>query len=309
MGLSKGEELATGLWTAVSGAAAQAQQVETIANNLANADTLGFKKDAPVFREYLATLEREKGPQDIPQGPIKEKEFYPLDGRDQAFVIVDGTYTNFKQGNLRVTNSPLDVAMDGPGFIEVSTPAGIRYTRQGSLKVAMDGRLVTNEGYPVLASQPGGLARQPAAIAQQGGQGGQDLLATQGGVAAEQAQEAAARFINLRDRGTQFSISEQGEIYAGDQLVAKLGVVEFGDLNKLRKAGGGLFENKDAANVVSNEARKTVVRQGVLETSNVNPVEEMTNLIKANRLYEQDMKAMKTFGELLGREANDIGKL
>lgn len=275
------------MWTSVSGAVAQQQQVDTIANNLANTDTLGFKKDMPTFKEYLANQEREPEPQDIPRGPIKDKEFYPLDGRDQAFVVVDGTYTNFKQGNLRVTQSPLDVALDGPGFLEVSTPSGIRYTRQGSLKVATDGRLVTTEGNPVLASQPGGLADRQ--------------LASTGGA-------DAARFINLRDRKGHLTINQQGDIYAGDELVAKLSVVEFQNLNGLRKSGGGLFENKNPSNLPTPPAR-TLVHQGMVETSNVNPIEEMTNLIKANRLFESDMKALKTYGDLMGREANDLGKL
>ncbi|MCM2322880.1 MAG: flagellar hook basal-body protein [Oligoflexia bacterium] len=272
------------MWTAVSGATAQAQQVEIIANNLANSDTLAFKKDLPAFREYLAAEQREPGPAQIQHRAIKDKDLYPLDGRDQAHVVVDGTYTHFKQGNLKVTHAPLDVAMDGPGFIEVSTPSGVRYTRQGSLKLAMDGRLVTTEGHPVLAVAAGGpeAGRTPAM--------------------------EAARFINLRDRGSHLAISEQGEIFAGENLVAKLSVVEFGDLNKLRKSGGQLFENRDPANVSAAPVR-TAVRQGVLETSNVNPVEEMTNLIKANRLFEQDLKALKTYGDLLGREVNDIGKL
>jgi flagellar basal-body rod protein FlgG len=194
--------------------------------------------------------------------------------------------------------------MDGPGFLEISTPQGVRYTRHGSLKLAMDGRLVTTEGYPVLASQPGGLAAQPVPNAQPG-QGGPQ---TQGGVAVGRNPAAdAARFINLRDRGTNFSISDRGELYAGDELVAKLSVVEFGDNQKLRKAGGTLFENTDPVNAVA--PSRTQIRQGVIETSNVNPVEEMTKLIQANRLFEHDLKAMKTYGELLGREANDIGKL
>ncbi len=293
------------MWTAVSGASAQAQNVDMIANNLANQDTLAYKKDLPTFREYLATNEREKGPQDIPQGPIKDKDLYPIDGKDQSFVIVDGTYTNFKQGSLKVTNAPLDVALDGPGFLEVSTPNGIRYTRQGSLKVAMDGRLVTTEGYPVLSSSPGGLAAQPVqATGQPLGQGGPG--ATQGGVAAGAVD--AARFINLRDRGTHFSINGSGEIYAGEELVGRLSVVEFQDQNMLRKAGGGLYDNKRPGNALQ-APPQTIVRQGALEISNVNPVEEMTNLIKANRLFEHDMKAMKTYGDLMGREANDIGKL
>lgn len=275
--------------------------MEVIANNLANSDTLAFKKDQAAFKEYLSTLERNPGPAPLPHGPVKDKDFYPLDGRDQAFVIVDGTHTSFKQGHLRVTQSPLDVALEGSGFIEVSTPNGVRYTRQGSLKIAMDGRLVTSDGNPVLASQPGGLAAQPAASVQPG-QGG---LATQGGVAAG---SEAARFINLRERGSNLTINRAGEIYAGDELVAKLSVVEFPDLGKIRKSGGSLFENKDPANRPA-AAAATVVHQGVLEGSNVNPIEEMTNLIRANRLFEQDLKAMKTYGELMGREANDIGKL
>jgi flagellar basal body rod protein FlgG len=139
----------------------------------------------------------------------------------------------------------------------------------------------------VLAAQPGGLAAQQAGGAPAGD---------------------AARFINLRDRGKHLTITAAGEIYSGEDLVARLSVVEFQDRDKLRKAGGSLFESPDPA-VVPGGAKRTVVRQGVLETSNVNPVEEMTNLIKANRLFEHDMKALKTYGELMGREANDIGKL
>jgi flagellar basal-body rod protein FlgG len=293
------------MWTAVSGANAQAQAVDAVANNLANSDTLAYKKDLPTFKEYLSTVEREHESVDVPRGPIKDKEFYPIDGRDQAFVVVDGTYTNFRQGNLRVTQSPLDVAMDGPGFLEVSTPNGIRYTRQGSLKMAMDGRLVTSEGYPVLSTQPGGLAPAlPASPVQPQDQGRSP--ATQGGVAAGQGDfqprsgetmgnsaEVAGRFINLRDRTGPLTINAAGEIYSGDELVGKLAVTEFYDNNKLRKIGGSLYESKDAANVSARGAgagAHTTVRQGVLETSNVNPVEEMTNLIKANRLFEQDMK-------------------
>ena len=293
------------MWTSAAGATAQSQAVEIVANNLANSDTLAFKKDLPTFKEYMKTVERAEDAADIPRGAIKNRDLYPLDGRDQAFVVVDGTHTNYRQGNLRVTNSPLDVAIDGPGFLEVSTPNGSRFTRQGSLKMAMDGRLVTSEGYPVLASQPGGLAAANSATTLgKNDQLGQGRLPASAG---DQGGSAAARFINLRDRGSNISITAAGEIYAGGDLVAKLNVVEFADLKKIRKIGSNLYESEDAANVIA--PQKTELRQGVLETSNVNPVEEMTNLIKANRLFEADLKAMKTYGELLGREANDIGKL
>lgn len=274
------------MWTAAAGASAQAQNLDTIANNLANADTPAFKKDTATFKEYLATAERVHVPGDIPRGVVKDKDFYPLDGRDEAYVIIDGTHTSFRQGNLRVTQAPFDLAMDGPGFLEVSTPQGLRFTRQGNLKVSPEGRLVNAQGYPVLASQPAGLAGTGAGKAEP---------------------DVSSRFINLRDRGVHFDINELGEIYSGDSLVAKLSVAEFKDLGKLRKFGSQLFENREATNRVPPES--TRVRQGVLETSNVNPIEEMTNMIRTNRLFEQDLKALKTYGELLGKEANEVGKL
>lgn len=282
--------MANGIWTATSGAITQAQNLDVIANNLANADTLGFKKDTPTFKEYLATVERHHEAADIPRGPTKDKDFYPLDGRDQSYVVVDGTHTSFAQGHLRVTQRELDVAMDGPGFIEVSTPVGIRYTRQGSLKLGSDGRLLTTDGYPVLATEPQGLSGDNALTPNK-----------------QKNVDVAARFINLKDKGTHFTISPGGEIYSGEDLIGKLSVVEFKDQSKLRKSGGLVFENLDPSNQAPSS--HTIVRQGVLETSNVNPIEEMTNMIKANRLFEQDLKSLKTYGELLGKEANEVGKL
>jgi flagellar basal-body rod protein FlgF len=289
--------VATGMWTAASGAAAQALNLDTIANNLANTDTPAFKKDVTTFKEYLGTLEREHQPGDIPQGPIKDRDLYPLDGKDQAFVVVDGTHSIHKQGPHRVTQRLLDVALEGPGFLEVNTPQGIRYSRQGSLKVAADGRLVNSQGYPVLAATP------------DTGAGGTNLSNSPipGGPAGGTLPNVAGRYINLRDRGTYLTISDQGEIFDRDDLVAKLNVVEFKNLGKLQKSGAQLFENKDPVNPI--RANSTLIRQGVLEGSNVNPIEEMTNLINANRLFEQDMKSLKTYGELMGKEANEVGKL
>src|SRR5690606_3585234 len=143
-----------------------------VANNLANAETHGYKKDSPVFKEYLATAERIKDSVDIPRGPIKDRDLYPLDGRDQSFVVTDGNYINFRPGHLKVTHHPFDFALEGPGFFEVNTPSGIRYTRHGGFKLTADGLLVTSQGYPVLAAQPGGLANAlPASLAAQPGPG------------------------------------------------------------------------------------------------------------------------------------------
>jgi flagellar basal-body rod protein FlgF len=305
--------LATGIWTSASGGAAQAQNLDVIASNLANSDTPSYKKDIPTFKEYLSTVERQHDAADIPRGAIKDKDFYPLDGRDQSMVVMDGTHTNFQQGSLRVTQRQLDVALDGPGFLEVATPLGVRYTRDGSLKTMADGRLVTSDGFPVLGIPlPGTLQGLPQNPAAQAG--------TPQGAINSLGPDVVARFINLKDKGTHFTFAPGGEVYSDDNLIAKLNIVEFQDVKKVRKTGGQLFINPDPANISANgltnapvnaqgTTSRTIIRQGVLETSNVNPIEEMTNMIKANRNFEQDMKALKTYGEIMGREVNDIGKL
>ncbi len=300
--------MATGMWTAVSGAVAQQNAIDSVANNLANADTPAFKKESAIFREYLARNHGDVAVNDIPRKPIQDKDFFPLDGRDKSYVVTDGTHISFEQGPLVPTQSPLDVALEGPGFLEVSTPAGVRYTRQGSLKLAMDGRLVTSEGYPVLAAQPGGLAAaQSAASTVQPGQGGPS---TQGGVAAGQggSPELAARFITIPPDGGTLSITEAGDVFVGRDQVGKLSVVNLEGQTSLRKVGQGLYESPGTgAQPVA--VPNTRVRQGLIEKSNVNPIEEMNRMIRANRLFEQDLKTVRTWSDMMGREANDLGKL
>ena len=274
------------LWPAVSGALARDHQVEVIANNLANVNTNGFKKDDVSFKEYLLKNEKinDLG-EDIPRSPLRDKDLFPLEGRDQSFVVVNGTYAVHKTGGQKVTDNPLDVALDGPGFFEISTPQGIRYTRAGSFKISSEGRLETSDGNPVLsaAESAGEAVRGPAS-------------------------EAAGRYISLTGREGAIHINQRGEMYMGDEKVADLSVVEFADLKPLFKVGSLNFENKDPQNV-GIQAQKTSLNQGMLETSNVNPVEEISNLIRANRMFEQDLKAMKTVNEMMQKEVNDIGKM
>lgn len=293
------------MWPAVSGAVAKSEMLDMVANNLANVDTAGFKKDDPTFKEYLSSVERVKQPLDIPRGPFQDKDFYPLDGKDQSFVVRDATYTNFRQGSMRTTKNPLDVAIEGPGFFEVSTPEGIRYTRLGSFKVTNDGLLVTPQGYPVLTAQPGGLgSAQPANIAQPG-QGG---LPTQGGVEAELNPNIEGRTISLLGLRGPISFTTRGEVFVGEDQVGQLAITEFKDSRVLRKDKDLLFQNPQPDNVKP-QPQYTIVRQGMLEQSNVNPVEEMVRMIKAQRLFEHDLKAIKTYDALMGKEVNEVGKL
>ena len=265
------------LWPAVSGAMARDHQIEVISNNLANANTPAFKRDDVSFKEYLSKNEKMivEG-EEIPRSPIKDKDLYPLDGRDQSFVIVNGTQTKFSSGGMKVTDNPLDFALNGPGFFEISTPQGVRLTKAGSFKLSAEGKLVTVDGYPVLSK---GVGADPA-----------------------------GREISVLDREGALHVNDQGEMFVGPEKIADLSIVEFDQTNSIRKVGKSNFENKDTANNPARVATHTEVKQGMIETSNVNPVQEISNLIKANRMFEQDLKAMKTVNEMLSKEVNDVGK-
>jgi flagellar hook protein FlgE len=140
------------IWVPLSGAIAQQRNVETIANNVANANTPGFKKDQLVFREQLTALTSGPSDIDIPRKEFSPKDFYHSEGNENSFVKIDGSFTDFEQGQLTPTGSPFDVAINGKGFFEVLTPQGVRYTRRGSFSFSREGELVTQNGFKVLSA-------------------------------------------------------------------------------------------------------------------------------------------------------------
>jgi flagellar basal-body rod protein FlgF len=280
--------MSKGLWPAVSGSMAQSDRLDTVANNLANANTTGFKKDQVAFQAVLSSAVTAAQKEEIPHKLYTDKDFYKLDGRDKAYVAIDGTHTNFSQGGVKVTNSPLDIALEGKGFVEVLGPGGSRFTRQGNFRLAPDGTLVTGEGFPVLSK--GGGAPAPGAPP----------------VTRADLQARAIRFNTTGN--AEVTINTKGQIFQGREQIAELSVVEFVDDKLLVKEGTSLFNNPVAANF-SVEAPQTTVRQGMLENSNVNAVSEMTEMLKATRLFESNQKSVKTYSELESRAVNDIGKL
>ena len=138
--------MANGIYIAVSGAQAEMRHLDVIANNLANANTPGFKADRINFREVLA------------------KSSVPDEQQDRRFVEVSGTHTDLNSGTLRLTGNPLDLAVLGDGFFKVGTPRGERITRGGSFIQAADGTVMTSSGNPLL-----GRDGQPVKIAPNGG--------------------------------------------------------------------------------------------------------------------------------------------
>lgn len=274
------------LWVPLSGAKAQQRRVETIANNVANANTTAFKGDQTIFKEHLTALE--KGTDiDLPNKEWAPEDFYRSYGAEKAHVKVDGTYTKFTQGQISPTNNPFDVALEGEGFIEVLTPNGIRFTRKGNLYLNNQSELVTDGGFKVLSS-----LKLP--------EGNDEELAA----ALKQIPKPEDRVIKLQN--APLTINNKGELFQGGNPIDQLSLVEFKDNTALQKEGNSVFVNKTVNN--RKLTSSTVVHQGSLELSNINPIQEMSKLIQAHRQLESIQRVIKTYDNMAGKAYNEIGK-
>ena len=195
----------------MSGAIAQSQRLDTIANNIANANTAGFKKQDQVFNEYLTANEKPPDVIQVPRIPASIESFYDTQGGDKSYVNSKGTYTDFTQGAMRPTGNNLDLGLEGEGFFEILTPQGIRLTRNGAFRIDSTGRLINQQGYPVLRE----------------GQG----------------QDPTQRIITI-DEGARATISYEGDIFANSNQVASLSIVEPNNKDALQKVGQSLYSVK-----------------------------------------------------------------
>jgi flagellar basal-body rod protein FlgF len=268
--------MSKGIYTAVSGAMAQQSSLDTIANNLANVNTPGFKRDSQLFREYLTAYEKEPGTITVPRIPASIESFYDMNGGDKSYVDAIGTSTDFTQGPMKQTGNKLDLAIEGQGFFEVLTPEGVRLSRTGSFNVDADGRLVTKQGFPVL--KDGGLGQDPA-----------------------------GREIKLQNADV--TVSPNGEIFDGGQSSGKLSLLNISNKDAVQKVGQNLYafkENLEPGLTVANDAK---IHQGVLEASNVNVIREMTDMIAATRTFETTQKAIQAYDQMAAKTVNEVPKL
>jgi flagellar basal-body rod protein FlgF len=213
------------------------RQMDVVANNVANVNTTGFKADRSLFEEYL-------------RSGAHEDNFARSDRR-VSFVQDRATFHDFAPGNTELTKNPLDVAIDGKGFLVVQTPAGERYTRDGGLQVNNQGQLVTAGGNPVLGTS-GPIVLQPT-----------------------------DHDITIAADGNVTVLEGTGRI---DSVRGKLRMVSFADAQKLLKEGSNLYSAGAAA---AQADTKSQIRQGFVEKSNVNSVTEMSRMIEITRTYTQ----------------------
>jgi flagellar basal-body rod protein FlgG len=251
------------LQIAASGMVAQQHNAEVVANNLANMNTSGYQRRRIEFNDLLYdSMPREDSVSS------KAGEVVPGGVQQGLGVRIAAIYRISEQGNLQATDNAFDLAIQGRGYFQVLLPNGdIAYTRDGAFQLNGSGQLITHDGFPV---QPGVLI-PPAAI--------------------------------------DVTINASGEVLVkqdGAQQLANVGTLQvttFPNEAGLQAIGDNLFRETRASGPASAGAPGTAgfgsVLQGFIETSNVNPVEEIAALIKAQRAYEMNSKVIQTADQML----------
>ncbi len=261
-----------GLYTAYTGMTIEQKRMDILTNNLANADTNGYKKEGSTaisFADTLAVKIKDTSTANLPQG-LGEITFGAKIGE---------TYTNWDQGSLNVTDSPADLAIEGDGFFAISFTdkqgnTSVKYTRDGAFAINTDGYIVTKDG--------------------------DFLLNPTGAANADSTQRVQI------DPTKTFTIDSQGNIWQDGAIVAQVGVIDIVDYNYLQEYGENMYDLVDGG---ARQASTATIIQGAIEMSNVNVIDEMVDLITVSRAYESNQKVIQTIDSTLEIATKQIGKL
>ena len=250
------------LYVSKTGLSAQNTQLSTISNNLANASTVGFKRDRAVFEDLFYQIQRQPGAQSTQDTKLQSGL------QVGTGVRVVGTQKEFTSGTPQTTERSLDVAIDGRGFFQMLAPDGeITYTRNGVLHMSGDGEIVNGSG----------LLLQPA--------------------------------ITVPPNTLQLTIGDDGVVSAtiagqvNPQQIGQIETVDFINPGGLQAVGSNLFrQTASSGDPIAGTPGLDglgAVKQGALENSNVDIVEEMVNMITTQRVYELNSKVISTADQML----------
>jgi len=278
-----------GWYTAASGMRAQQWRLDAVANNLANVDTDGYKRDQAAFKAFPELLLRRMKDDGQYLNPFGSGDAAPIIGKLGTGVELNELYVNFEQGSLKETQSDFDIALDGKGFFAVATPWGERYTRNGSFQLGKEGFLETKEGYPVLGEN--GPIRVKANNFQIDKDGGIWINA-------EYADDPEIMVSRENNNG-------------GDTVLLDILKLDDFDLDRyLKKQGSSLYyETETSGPAIVMEDNRPKVIQGFTEAANVEPVREMVQMIEINRAYEANQKVIQTHDSMLGVLINQVAKV
>jgi flagellar basal-body rod protein FlgG len=249
------------LYTAASGMNAQQANIDNVAHNLANVNTAGFKKSRVEFEDLVYQQIK------APGAPTSQEGEAPIGLEHGLGSRAVATARNFSSGNLRSTSAPLDFAIEGQGFFQVTLPGGeTGYTRAGALHLNGQGQLVTAEGYQI----------EPAITI-----------------------PADATSVTVSKDGI-VSVVTPG---ADPQQVGTIELAQFQNPAGMQARGGNIFTatiaSGDPATATPGSEGLGTIAQGFLEDSNVSVVEEMVNMILGQRAYEANSRVIRAADEML----------
>ena len=275
------------LWSAATGMKAQQTNVDNISNNIANVNTLGYKTKKAEFKSLLYQTLQTKSTNNVGENK-------PISAQVGLGTRVSDISTSFRQGNLLASTNPYSVAIEGEGFFKVRRPDGqICYTRDGSFTVSPQGDnniLCNSDGYPLLDQYNNPILIPNTYKAK-------DLtVAEDGGI-----------FLTNPD-GQDQRLTMQNE--AGETYEVNIGLVQFNNPDGLDALGGNLFgvtvvSGQPMEEMFTDNIEKSKTHQYYLEGSNVEVVDEMVNLIIAQRAYEMNSKMVTASDEMM-QQANNM---
>ena len=235
---------------AASGLRARMESLDLLANNIANASTGGYKADREFYGVYAAEEARDA---------------------DQASTmpVIERPWIDFAQGVVQVTGNPLDVAISGAGFLAVQAPAGTLYTRNGRLRLAADGRLLSAEGYPLRGVGGGVLTLQPS---------------------------------------RPVDITQDGTVQQDGNIVGQLEIADFTSTAGLAKQGANYLRVTDPG-LRPSTPTGTAVEQGKLEASNTASAEAAVHLVSVMRQFEMLQKAVSLGAEMNRQAVEEVAKI
>jgi flagellar basal-body rod protein FlgF len=230
------------------------RQMDVTANNMANSSTVGFKREQPLFHEYV---------EKVREAPVD-------DAKKTSFVLDYGAVHDTAQGAFQATGNPLDVMIDGSGYLNVEAPGGgVAYTRAGFIKMLESGDLATAGGQRLLDSNGRPITVPP---------------------------EQAGRI----------TIAEDGTVMGADGALGRIAVTAFADEMQVNPRGDGLMNGANGRTLAAEEAR---LRVGGVEASNVQPIIETTKMVEILRAYQSSMAISESMNSMRKNAIARLGKI
>ena len=258
-----------GLYTSAAGMLPLPYRQDLVTNNLANANTSGYKQDRAFIRAlvtadlYLNEYQIASTGEPPPMVNISPPAFRASVGNSSQVVEMQ---TDFSQGDLEVTGVDFNFAIEGDGFFTLQTPDGIRYTRGGNFQMDPDGNLASAQGFQVLGT---------------------------------------AGPLNVQ--GGRLKVQENGNIYVDNILSGTLRISDFDKPYELNKVADNLFAPRGAA--AARNADNFIVKQGMLEKATGHPIDHLVGMIQLERFFEIGQRAIRLQDETLQKAASQVGRI